>query len=116
MNYSLQVLVFDGNKLGSSWGVRLAETFARNNTLLQVSLRDNRLDSKAGRALLKAYRHCPHLLELALSADEIGNELYEQFKLLFEVKRASTAPGDYLGETKLSSSQSKIIQSYTLFH
>lgn len=116
MNYSLQVLVFDGNKLGSSWGVRLAETFARNNTLLQVSLRDNRFDSKAGKALLRTYKHCPHLIELALSADEIGNELYEQFKLQFEIKRASTAPGDYFEETKLSSAQSKIIQSYTLFH
>lgn len=116
MNYSLQVLVFDGNKLGSSWGVRLAETFVRNNTLLQVSLRDNRFDSKAGKALLKAYKHCPHLLELALSADEIGGELYEQFKLQFEVKRASSAPGDYFEETRLSSTQSKIIQSYTLFH
>jgi Ran GTPase-activating protein (RanGAP) involved in mRNA processing and transport len=116
MNYSLQNLVFDGNKLGPSWGVRLAETFARNNTLLQVSLRDNRLDTRSGQALLKAYRHAPHLLELALSADEIGQELWEQFRLQFEVKRASIAPGEYFQETTLSATQSKIISSYTLFH
>lgn len=116
MNYSLQVLVLDGNKLGPSWGVRLAETFARNNTLLQVSLRDNRLDTRAGASLLRAYQHCPHLLELALSADEIGQELWEQFKLQFEFKRASAAPGEYFQETTLSASQSKIISSYTLFH
>jgi Ran GTPase-activating protein (RanGAP) involved in mRNA processing and transport len=116
MNYSLQVLVFDGNKLGPTWGVRLAETFVRNNTLLQVSLRDNRLDTRAGTALLRAYRHCPHLLELALSADEIGQELWEQFRVQFELKRASTAPGEYFQETVISSAQAKIISSYTLFH
>ena len=114
MNYSLQILVFDGNKLGPTWGTRLAETFARNNTLLQVSLKDNRLDSKSGLALYKAYQHCPYLLELALSADEIGQELWEKFHLLFEVKRASTAPGEYIQETTLTIAQTKIISSYTL--
>jgi Ran GTPase-activating protein (RanGAP) involved in mRNA processing and transport len=116
MNYSLQVLVMDGNKLGPSWGVRLAETFARNNTLLQVSLRDNRLDSKSGNALLCAYKHCAHLLEMALSSDEIGNELWEKFKEQFEIKRASTAPDSYYHETMLSATQTKILSSYTLFH
>lgn len=114
MNYSLQVLVLDGNKLGPTWGIRLAETFVRNNTLLQVSLRDNRLDNRAGAALLRAYRHCPHLLELALSADEIGQELWEQFRVVFETKRASTAPGEYSQETTLSAAQAKIIASYAL--
>ena len=48
-NFTLQVLVLDGNKLGPTWGVRLAEAFARNNSLVQVSLRDNRLDSRPAR-------------------------------------------------------------------
>jgi Ran GTPase-activating protein (RanGAP) involved in mRNA processing and transport len=112
MNYSLQVLVLDGNKLGPQWGIRLAETFARNNTLNQVSLRDNRLDSRAGKALLGAYRHCPYLLELALSSDEVGNELWELFREQFELKRASTAPGEFFRETVLSATQSRLLSSY----
>ena len=50
----------------------IAEAFARNSTLLQVSLRDNRLDSRAGKALLQAYKNCKYLIEMALSSDEIG--------------------------------------------
>mmetsp|Transcript_26144 Transcript_26144/g.58737 ORF Transcript_26144/g.58737 Transcript_26144/m.58737 type:complete len:1154 (+) Transcript_26144:242-3703(+) len=112
MNYSLQVLVLDGNKLGPQWGIRLAETFARNNTLYQVGLRDNRLDSRAGRALLNAFKHCPYLLELGLSADEVGSELWELFKQQFELKRASTAPGEFFRETTLSPAQSRLLSSY----
>jgi hypothetical protein len=42
---------------------------------LQVSLRDNRLDSRAGKALLQAYKHCKYLVEMALSSDEIGETM-----------------------------------------
>lgn len=42
VNHSLRVLFFDTNKLGPEWGVRLADVLGRNNSLVQVSLRDNR--------------------------------------------------------------------------
>lgn len=113
MNYSLQVLVFDGNKLGPEWGVRLAETFARNNTLTQVSLRDNRLDSRAGTALLKSYRKCPYLLELGLSSDEIGKELWEQFRVEFDLKRACVSPDSFHRmDTQLTTKQKVLLESY----
>mmetsp|Transcript_26622 Transcript_26622/g.38020 ORF Transcript_26622/g.38020 Transcript_26622/m.38020 type:complete len:127 (-) Transcript_26622:134-514(-) len=37
LNCTLEVLVLDGNRLGSDWGVRLAETAARNRTLTQLA-------------------------------------------------------------------------------
>ncbi len=92
----------------------LSTTHYRNNTLTQVSLRDNRLDTRAGKALFNAYRHCPYLLELALSADEIGKELWEQFKILFDVKRACVAVEAIRLDTKLTERQSKQLASYAL--
>jgi hypothetical protein len=114
MNFSLKILVFDGNKLGPEWGVRLAEAFARNNTLTQVSLRDNRLDSRAGKALYNSFRFCPYMLEMALSADEIGQELWEKFRVLFDEKRACVSPDQYRQETVLTDRESKQLASYAM--
>ena len=94
MNYSLKTLVLDKNQLGPEWGICLAESIARNNTLgtpslthlitnpltqsptysiiVHLSLKDNRLDSRAGLALYNSYRYAPFLLELAVSASELG--------------------------------------------
>lgn len=114
LNFSLKVLIFDGNKLGPLWGKHLAQTFAKNNTLMQVSLRDNRFDAEAGQALLKAYKHSPYMIELGLSADEVGVEVWEQFRLEFEYKRASTSPDALVAETKLSQKQSKLLLDYEM--
>jgi hypothetical protein len=43
LNCNLKALLLDGNRLGPEWGVRLAEAIARNGSLIQLSLRDNRL-------------------------------------------------------------------------
>ena len=43
LNCNLKALLLDGNRLGPEWGVRLAEAIARNGSLVQLSLRDNRL-------------------------------------------------------------------------
>lgn len=115
MNYSLQILNLDGNKLGPEWGKSFAETIVRNNTLIQFSLRDNRLDLASGSALLKAYKHNPYLIELALTSDEIGADLYEQFRQLFSNKRASIHPTAIDEETFLSPSQSALIATYHQF-
>mmetsp|Transcript_18443 Transcript_18443/g.25383 ORF Transcript_18443/g.25383 Transcript_18443/m.25383 type:complete len:278 (+) Transcript_18443:1746-2579(+) len=112
LNCTLEVLVLDGNRLGSDWGVRLAETAARNRTLTQLSLRDNRLDVRAGRALLKAFRHCPYLVELALTADEVGVDLWEEFKVVFSQKKASIHPDALYKETQLTMQQSELLKSY----
>jgi Ran GTPase-activating protein (RanGAP) involved in mRNA processing and transport len=112
MNYSLQVLFLDGNKLGPEWGIRLGEAIVRNNTLVQFSLRDNRLDSRAGESLLNAFSNAPYLLELAVTADEIGYQLYDQFRRIFNLKRASLHPDMLLGETIISPKQSAILSTY----
>jgi Ran GTPase-activating protein (RanGAP) involved in mRNA processing and transport len=92
MNTSLRVLIMDGNKLGSEWGVQLADALARNNTLVKVSLRDSRFDSRAGLMLLNAYVYNSLLMELALSADEVGEEVWLRFKQEFAKKRAYVDP------------------------
>ena len=112
MNYSLQVLFLDGNKLGPEWGIRLGEAVVRNNTLVQFSLRDNRLDSRAGESLLNAFTHATYLLELAVTADEIGYQLYDQFRRIFNLKRASVHPDMLLSETVITPKQSALLSSY----
>eukprot|EP00981_Chlorochromonas_danica_P015900 scaffold14726_cov186-Ochromonas_danica.AAC.2 len=112
MNYSLEVLNLDGNKLGPEWGMRLAETLARNNTLIQVSLRNNHFDPRAGRSLLNAYKSCPYLLELALTADEVGAILWEEFRVIFMEKRATVDPKTLRQETVITPGQLKLLQSY----
>lgn len=112
-NYTLQVLNLDGNKLGPEWGMRLAETFARNSALLQVSLRNNRLDVRSGTSLLNAYAFCPYMLELALSADEIGMDLWERMRAVFTEKRAAVDAAGMVEESALSDSQFHLLESYS---
>ena len=112
MNTSLRVLLFDGNKLGPEWAIQLAGAFVRNNTLTQVSLRDNRLDSKSGKALLNAFTHCPFMMELALTADEVGADVWEAFVKVFNAKRACVSPEDVLEETVTRDWRADILQAY----
>lgn len=116
MNTSMRVLVMDTNKLGPEWGRALADAIARNNTLERVSLRDNRFDSTAGRLLMNAYRYAPFLVELALSADEIGTELWEQFRREFRRKRADVNPEDTTDETVIEYKTSPILDHYYNLH
>ena len=94
MNYSLKTLILDTNQLGPEWGICLAEAIARNNTLgtvvhllthllthspiysliVHLSLKDNRFDARAGLALYNSYRYAPYLLELAVTASELGDD------------------------------------------
>lgn len=112
MNTSLRVLVMDGNKLGSEWGVSLADALSRNNTLIKVSLRDSRFDSRAGKLLLNAYKNAPFLMELALSADEIGAALWESFREEFRKKRACISAEDASLETLIDDESSHILDKY----
>jgi len=114
MNTSMRVLVLDGNKLGPEWGMQIADALARNNTYERVSLRDNRLDSRAGDALLKAYENAPFLMELALSADEIGAPLWSAFRRAFIKKRAGVIheEDEKGGETVIKENLSDILDLY----
>eukprot|EP01038_Epipyxis_sp_PR26KG_P005828 gene5828-8037_t len=112
MNYSLQILYFDGNKLGPEWGKKLAETFVRNNTLYQVSLRDNRFDPRAGEALLKSFTSSVHLVELGISSDEIGEDLYDLFRVQYALKRASIDPHALKQDTILTIKQREALKGY----
>jgi hypothetical protein len=140
LNCNLKALLLDGNRLGPEWGVRLAEAIARNGSLIQLSLRDNRLvnnelrviiiydclsdpcryyhrtintqDLRAGQALLRAFKKAEYLVELALSADEVGEALWEDFRREFASKRSSIHPDSLIQETKLTAKQLHLIDSY----
>lgn len=114
MNYTLKIFVLDNNKLGPQFGIKFAETIVRNRTLVQLALKDNHFDARAGLALLRSYKNNPHLLELALTADEIGVELWEQFSQIFQQKRASVNPDNIFVETTLSESQNALLQAYSV--
>ena len=60
---------------------------SRNNTLQQLSLCDNRLDSATGRYLLQIYKQSATLLELGLTRDEIGSEVWEEFIIAYNLKK-----------------------------
>jgi Ran GTPase-activating protein (RanGAP) involved in mRNA processing and transport len=112
MNISMRMLIMDGNKLGSEWGVQISSALARNNTLVQFSFRDNRLDERAGKCLLKAFTHAPFLLELALSKDEVGDEIWDDFRRVF-MKKRSVIDTTYLAyETRLNETNTKILEKY----
>ena len=112
MNTSMRMLIMDGNKLGSEWGVQISSALARNNTLVQFSFRDNRLDERAGKCLLKAFTHAPFLLELALSKDEVGDEIWDDFRRVF-MKKRSVIDTTYLAyETRLNETNTKILEKY----
>jgi len=112
LNTSLRVLIMDGNSLGSEWGYQLAGALSRNNTLVQVSFRDNHLDDRAGQALLKAFTHAPFLLELALTADEIGTTVWDEFKRVFSRKRSVVDPSHEAQETLINERNTKILSKY----
>jgi len=112
MNTTLRTLIMDGNKLGSEWGVKLADGFSRNNTLYKVSLRDSRLDARAGMALLNAFKFAPFLLELAISADEVGADIWEQFRAEFARKRALPGPEHGLTDTVVDHDDNHFMETY----
>ena len=112
MNTSLRVLVMDGNKLGSEWGQQLADALARNNTLVQVSFKDNRLDERAGEELLKAYTNAPFLMELALSADEVGTANWDKFTKEFNKKRSIVDREEVNQETNVNEQNTVIMKQY----
>merc|ERR1711988_390125 len=105
----------DSNRLGSEWGIQLADSIARNNTLVSISIKDNRLDPTAGQAILNSYRFAPFLMEVALTADEVGTKIWEEFTSVYHQKRATFTgdPRQYEGgETHVSDEYVGILNQY----
>lgn len=86
-NHSLRRMNLDGNRMGTVWGLRIAEGLSKNSTILQISLRNNRLDSRVGEALLKMYSHNTTLQELAVSSEEVGMDVFARIRSMFLRKR-----------------------------
>lgn len=101
MNITLRYLNLDGNRLGSEWGVGIAEAISKNSTLTHVSLRNNRLDSRAGEALYRAYIHNYHVVEIGLSSEEVGLDIFEKFQAAFCRKRCPQQMMDVQYETSI---------------
>lgn len=112
VNTSLRTLIMDGNKLGSSWGVGLAGAISRNNTLVQLSFRDNRLDVTAGNALFKAFDHAPFLKELAVSMDEVGDRCYDQIRRAFHRKRANFEGDEKMPDLTIMEEIGGVLEEY----
>ena len=91
MNTSLRLLMLQGNKLGPVWGHAMAELLSHNNTLTEVSLKDNRLDGPSAVQLVRAYARAPALIELHLSCEEIGDEAAEALRAVVRRKKALPA-------------------------
>eukprot|EP01041_Mallomonas_annulata_P000898 gene898-1738_t len=88
MNFSLRILNLDENRLGTDWCIKLADAFARNCSLIQVTLRNNRLDPRGGEALLRSYKANNHLSDLMVTEDEVGADIYREMQEIFFKKRA----------------------------
>ena len=88
MNCTLRLLMMQGNKLGPVWGVALAELISHNNTLTEVSLKDNRFDGDCGASLVQSYAFNPVLIELHLSYEEIGDAATEALRTVLRSKKS----------------------------
>jgi len=102
MNYSLRTLILDGNRLGNEWGIRLAEAFARNSTLTQISMNSTRVSAEAGKALVDMYENNTYLMELGLGLDEIGIANYTRLKTIFNNRKAFLTVDSFLFQTEIT--------------
>jgi hypothetical protein len=98
-NNSLKRLNIDGNGLASVWGVAIAEALAKNSTIENFSIRNNRLDSRAGKALYNTYKHNYHLQQLAVSSEEVGQDIFDLFAALYTSRCSVSHPDDVKDET-----------------
>jgi len=102
VNHTLRNLYMDGNKLGPEWIMELCKGLVRNDTLIRVSLRDNRLDPKSGKALVDIFKNSWSLIELGLSADEIGDANWAEHLRIFKSKRAAVREKEMILDTEVS--------------
>ena len=103
MNYSMRELHINGNRFGHEWGEKIAEGLARNTTLTKVDMRNTRISVEAGKALTNVFAHNRHIMELALSLDEIGDASFARLRRVYAQKRAFIHPlHDMTKETLLS--------------
>lgn len=99
LNHTLRRLNLDGNRMGTQWGLKMAEVISKTSTMRQFSLRNNRFDSRVGKTLAAAYVHNLTLIELGVSSEEVGSEAYEEIKRCYVSKRAPCHMDDLLHET-----------------
>lgn len=99
LNNSLKRLNIDGNSFGSTWGIGIAEILSKNSTLEQISIRNNRLDSRAGLAIYNSYLANYHIQQVAISSEEIGDDVYGKFALLYIQRKSVANLGDVMDET-----------------
>jgi hypothetical protein len=59
-----------------------------------------------------AFEHNPHLMELGLSADEVGSDVWDKFCALFSKKKALMSPDDLAYDTILDDSICHIVEEY----
>lgn len=85
-NTTIRIMHLDDNRVGPEGGVLIAESLARNETLVQVSLKANRFDSSSGRDVVNAYRNSRVLVDLFVSEEEVGDVVWEEYLAIREAK------------------------------
>jgi Ran GTPase-activating protein (RanGAP) involved in mRNA processing and transport len=91
-NTTIRRMHLDDNRVGAEGGTLVAQGVARNSTLVSLSMHNNRLDSRSGREMVNAYRHNTVMVELSLTEDEVGQDVWEDFRAVRESKRAFINP------------------------
>ena len=66
----------------------------------------------SGAALLRAYTHNPVILEIGVSGDEIGAELFAKFQTLQRQKRSILRIEDIALDTSVELELSKLLFEY----
>ena len=100
VNHKLRYLNIDGNRMGPEWGVQLALALAKNSTITKISMRDNRFDSRSGSALLKMYKKNTTMVDLAVSSEEVGRLIFDEFRVACNKKCAVSHMDELNVETK----------------
>lgn len=72
-----------------------------------------RFDEECGRRLLNAYEHNSRLVELGLTSDEVGGTVWEEFKRVFDKKKAIIAPDDIDEDTFVHEEFDQMVDVYS---
>lgn len=71
-----------------------------------------RFNAPTGERLLNAYRHNPVLIELGLSADEVGAACWEEVMNVYNSKRALVSADDIMEDSYINEESGKMIEAY----
>jgi len=87
-NTFMRHFFIDGNRLGTEFVIMISDALRKNDTLLSIGLRENRLDYRAGAHLLDTLKGHPSLERLEVTDMEVSEDYFRLIKRELMDKRS----------------------------